>query len=206
MSCVSGSSREARGWGSQAQQHVRSLLLTWCEWLHEHRSSNSSNSSSSSSSSSDPVADACDSLFSVLKGSPACSLQDCVWRLWAALILDGAGSGGAVDAVAFISGSSSLNLIVSLPEDFFLSPDAAGADASSSSAAAAAAAASSALSKTLSILSSGFASVRADGAARLRISIDTSQQGAQFASLALAICSSAGAGNAATSPYFSGFL
>jgi hypothetical protein len=124
--------------------------------------------------------------------------------LWAALILDGAGSGGAFDAVAFISGSSSLDLIVSLPEDFFLSPDAAGADASSSSSAAAAA--SSALSKTLSILSSGFACVRADGAARLRISIDTSQHGAQFASLALAVCSAAGAGNAATSLCSSDFL
>jgi hypothetical protein len=69
---------------------------------------------------------------------------------------------------------------------------------SSSSSSAAAAAAAAAFAKSLSILTSGFAVVRASGAGHMHVTIDTTQHGDQFAMMLLSICGISGGSNSST--------
>ncbi len=179
--CCAGSSNEGQAWSRAAQQHIRSLLVTWCDWLQQHGCGSSGDDSAL-------VSEACDALLKRLKAASSSSLRDCVWRLWASLVIDGSSSSGSSSSIMDISSSSSFDLVISFPDDFFLSPDASTGEAASAAAAAAAAAA---FAKTLATLASGFAVVRPEAPCLLRVAVDASQSGEQFADMALSICAAA---------------
>lgn len=189
-SSVAGVSKEGRLWNKSVDGHVRALVLLWCEWLQENRSSSASAPCSL-------VWDAVDAVVMCLKGSTVASIQDCVWRVWAAFVISnsnatlGDSASGIVDAII---SSHAHEVTIPFPANFFASPDSASVSPVQSSSSAAAA-----FAKSLSILTSGFAVVRASGAGQLQVSIDTTQYGEPFAMMLLSICGSSGGSSGSTS-------
>ena len=181
---AAGCSKEkARGWTLPLHTHVKALMLSWCDWLHEH---------GGSCNLPQTVTSAAEATLLCLKGSKVTSLQHCVWRLWAAFV-----SGGkSCDLMELFSNSSAYEVDISFPADFFVSPDGA-ADASARSSPAAAAAA--AFAKTLNILTEGFAVARVADGQCIRVAFDGTQHGEQFAMMVMSMSSSSSSSSSSMS-------